>query len=1734
MISIPGFKMLERIYESPSSLVYRAIRLQDDRPVILKALREDYPSPEEISRYRREYETTRNLNLEGVIKPLGLEKYANRPLLIFEDFGGESLDRLLKSETFTLKEILGIAVGVAGILGELHAANLIHKDIKPSNIVLNQTDGHLKLIDFGSAVTLSRRALEIKTPGRLSGTLAYMSPEQTGRLNRTVDWRTDFYSFGVTLYEMFTGRLPFAAADELEIVHAHIARKPRSPRELNEEIPDVLSNIVMKLLSKSPEDRYQSAAGIKADLEQCLDRLRSSGRIEPFSLSLRDIFDRFHLPQDLYGRKREMDTLLEAFNRVCRGKKEMMLVCGPSGIGKTALVREIQIPVAERGGRFIYGRFDPFERNVPYSAVTAAFRDLVEQVLTESEESLDRWRERLLAALGPNGQVIIDLISGVELIIGRQPEVPALEPVAAQNRLRFVFQNFIRVFCRPEHPLVLFLDFLSGIDPASLALLELMMTDEGTDFLFLIGAYRESDVDPKHILIKARDALAREGAKIHRIELGPLSMEDVTQLVADTLDSTLEIAAPLARIVMEKTGGNPFFVSEFLTSLHNEGILGFDLVNQCWQWDSARVQAREISDNVVELMARRIKQFPTETQNILKLASVIGYLFEIKMLKAVYERPLGETAAGALKDALEEGLIMPTGDDVEAGVFRFAHDRIRQAAYSLIPETERPSVHLQVGRLILKNTPADSQEEKIFDLAGQINMGAELIEDEAQKYELAELNLRAGRRAKAYAAWEASLNYLNAGLELLGTDSWETHYGLNLALHEEAAEAAYLNLDFNRMEQLAGTVIARARTLRDQVRVYSAKIQACAAREQHHEAVGIALDVAGRLGVDYPEKPTRLRLLWALARAKLALLGKRIEDLADLPEVDRDRFPGMEEAMGLLNRAGASMYFTTPELMALFAISSPSMAIKAGVSDTSPMGLVAYGMICCGVVGDIESGYRFGRAGLKLAKRFPETESRVAYMFNTHLIWWKEHARESVAPLGEGFQSNLEKGDFETAGFCASFFCVLQLDAGFELAGLERTLAAQIEAVRPLGQETSLYILKMLAQVVANLRGQAEDPRRLSGEFFDEEKMQHQFSESGEKTVLGGLHFSKASLCYTFGDYARALEHAEKAETFLDALLSTTTAAMFPSLDSLIRLALYSEAAPALRKRYLRKTATNQKKLKKWAKYAPMNFMHKYNLVEAERCRVLGRVAEAMDLYDRAIEGARENEYLNDQAKANELAAGFYLARGNVHVARAYMQEARYCYLGWGAVANVDHLDENYPELLGGTPAAARAGTSETESTVTSTTSDSRISLDLASVMKATGALSQEIVLERLLEKLMTVVIESAGAEKGFLVMETDGRLLVEAEGTVGGEDVTIRQSIPVDSSPDLSSAIVHYVARTHENVLLNDAATEGKFAADPWIRKHKPRSVLCIPLINKGKLSGILYLKNDLTTGVFTTERLEVLNTLCSQAAISLENAQLYEQLADYSHTLEEIIAALNVAQEVQQSLLPQRSPKEEHLDIAGRSLYCDETGGDYYDFIQLPGQGANQLAVVVGDVSGHGVSSALLMAGVRAYLRGRVIQPGSAAEIITDVNRLVTADTAETGQFMTLFFLMVDADVGRLTWVRAGHDPAFVYSPSSDEIRELRGQGIAMGVDEDWQYRDYTEFVEPGQIVILSTDGVWEAHNSDGEMFGKDRFKDVIRKNADRGAEGICKAVFEAVTKFRGEAPQEDDVTLVVLKSS
>ena len=1520
MINIPNYQITQQIYESTNSKVFRALRDEDNQAVILKVLKEDYPTPAELIRYRQEYDITRRLaDLEGIVKAYSLEKHQNTLVICLEDLGGKSLKMWLDEQhPFTLNELLTLARNATEILGQIHQQNIIHKDINPANLIFNPTTGVLKIIDFGISTQFSKQHLTLKNPDGLEGTLAYMSPEQTGRMNRALDYHTDFYSLGVTFYELFTGKLPFESKDAMELVHCHIAKQPTPPNQINSELPIALSNIIIKLLEKTAEARYQSAWGLKADLEKLQENLPGRKDLAglDFELAQHDISDRFQIPQKLYGRESEIETLQSAFERVASGKAEIMLVAGYSGIGKSVLVKEIYRSLTQKQGYFISGKFEQFQRNIPYSAIVKAFKELAQQLLTESETQLAQWKEKLLTALGFNGQVIIDVLPEIELIIGKQPPALQLGPTESQNRFHLVFQNFMRVFCQPEHPLVIFLDDLQWVDSATLKLLELITTDKNDTALFLIGAYRDNEIDPTHPLIITLDKLREENVTINQITLKPLTFEHVNQLIAESLHQN--VVGSLTNLVMRKTGGNPFFVNQFLHTLYEEDLLTFqtsevsktsEVLAFGWTWDINQIETLNITDNVVELMIGKLKKLPESAQQVLCLAACVGNHFDLDTLSVIYEKSASNTFQD-LMPVLTEELILPQSElemsssDIHNSHFiihhlQFLHDRIQQAAYALIDNEQKQTVHLQIGRLLLKNTPADALEEKVFDIVGHFNHSIELLNNQVERLEIAQLNLMAGQKAKVATAYDAAAKYFKQGLNYLTNDGWQSGYDLTLSLYIHKVEIAYLNGNFEQMNELAQIVLQHAKIELDKIKVYEIKIQACIAQGQLPEAVQIALTTLKLLGINFPKKTNALDLYWLRKRTQFAIGNRKVEDLINLKAMTD---PVKQAIMRILMSVHPAIYIGAPELIFFEICTRIILSVKYGNTPESAHAYSDYGILLCRFRGEIELGYRFGKLGLNLLEQLnaKEIKAKTFVVFNIAIRFWKEHVRNTLNPLLETYHSGLETGDLEYAAIAIHTYCSHLYLLGNNLTDVAQQLAKYSAAIDQLNQKITWQWNELFRQAVLNLMG--DNPVILKGEAYDEEKMLPLHQQNNDKTALCNLYFNKLVNSYLWQKYAPAVEHYEMTLKYLDSSVVMLIVPLCHFYGSLAKLAIYPNVSKSEQQQIWKQITANQKQMKHWAFHAPMNFQHKYDLVEAEKARVFGQNWEAAAFYEKAIAGAFDNEYLHEEALAYELASEFYLGRGMDKFAKTYMKEAHYRYQQWGALAKVKHLENKYSQFLFTKTARAMDTTiSATKIVPTSTTGSSQW-LDLNSVTKASQTLAGEIVLSRLLEKMMHLVIENAGAEKGFLLLPQKNNWFIEAKGHIDSNKVAVLQSIAIETSEQIPVKMIHYVARTQENVILHDATQEGNFTPFPYIVKHHPQSVLCTPLINQGKLTGILYLENNLTTGAFTPERLEVLNLLSSQIAISIENSLLYNNLeqkvAERTQELSDALAHLKTTQ--------------------------------------------------------------------------------------------------------------------------------------------------------------------------------------------------------------------------------------------
>ncbi|MEG3895398.1 AAA family ATPase [Microcoleus sp. SVA1_B6] len=1517
-IQILNYQIIQTVYSGSRTLVYGAIRTSDQLPVVIKLLKNDYPTFSELVQFRNQYTIAKNLNSPLIIQTYSLEPYQNGYALVMEDFGGISLQEwgVKRKNLPSLREFLEIAIALCNTLDILYRERIIHKDIKPSNILINPATKQVKLIDFSIASLLPRETQTLINPNILEGTLAYISPEQTGRMNRGIDYRTDFYSLGVTFYELLTGKLPFESKDPMELVHSHIAKASPLVHEINSEIPSVLSKIVGKLMAKNAEDRYQSALGLKFDLEKCLTQLQETGDIQDFVIGERDVCDRFIIPDRLYGRETEAATLLQAFERVSSGATEMILVAGFSGIGKTAVVNEVHKPIVRQRGYFIKGKYDQFNRNIPLSAFVQAFRDLMSQLLSESDTQLLQWKEKILSALGENGQVLIDVIPELEQIIGKQPAAAELAGSAALNRFNLLFGKFIALFATAEHPLVMFLDDLQWADSASLSLMQVLMSQSEMGYLLTIGAYRDNEVFPAHPLMLTLEEMKKDSAIVSTLTLNPLSQSHINDLVADTLSCTKVIAQPLSELVYQKTQGNPFFATQFLKALHQDGYIAYNFTVGHWQCDIAAVKLLSLTDDVVEFMAMQLQKLPDATQNVLKLAACIGAQFDLETLAIVSEFSSTD-AATALWRALQEGLILPTSqiykffqgtqqfdsEDTVNPSYRFLHDRVQQAAYSLIPDDNKQATHLQIGQLLQQKLSVSEQAEKLFDIVGHLNRGRALLTQPSEQEALAQLNLKAGTKARSATAYAAARVYLQTGIELLQPDCWQNQYELTLNLYVAAAEASYLNGDFEGMEQLASVVLQQAQTIFDKVKIYEIQIASHQAGSRMLEGIAVGKEALAQLGVEFPTDVNQATIGQALQTLNQQLQGREIAELIDLP-VMSDRTA--QSAMQILRVLFGPVFFGMPGLLPLLSATMVRLSLQFGNAPAATIGYGVHGLVLCAFLGEVKTGYGFGRLALSLLERLnaQSMKSLTLNVFGTFIQHRQEALRATMPTLKDGYTAGMETGDILSAAFNIVCYAGTAFFAGVELDTLETEFAAYTAALAQAKQDSAHNHLSALRQIANHLREPVSQPDRLIGTAYDERVMLPQHQQDNDLSLIAVAYTYKLLLAYCFGNYQAALDNITQVKLYLIAISGIVHFPIFHLYAALTLLALFPNQPEAQQAQMLAEAATHQTILHQWAQNAPMNHLHKWYLVEAEKHRVLGEKVAATECYDQAIALAKKHHFINEEALANELAAKFYLDWGKERIATEYMIQAYYCYAHWGAKAKVADLEKRYPQLLAPILQQTRSALSVNETlfavgTLTSTSSSSSVcdSLDLAAILKASQAISGNIELEKLLSSLLSLVIENAGADKCVLMLLRDDRLLIKGSITVGTEPVVL-QRLPIEDSQDIPLKLIYKVKHNRQTVVLLDATADPTLANDPYIMRQQPKSILCSPILHQGNLLGILYLENNLATGAFTSDRVQLLNLLCAQAAISLENARLYERSLENAQQLERSLDELSVVQ--------------------------------------------------------------------------------------------------------------------------------------------------------------------------------------------------------------------------------------------
>ncbi|MCU0443996.1 MAG: trifunctional serine/threonine-protein kinase/ATP-binding protein/SpoIIE family protein phosphatase [Microscillaceae bacterium] len=1577
-MQILNFDIVETLHQSENTTVWLGLSQGSLHKRILKTSAKPFSDFEEDARIEYEYEILQDLKNLEIPQALEIQSFNGKPILIREFAEGQSLKKYLTDNYFSIPDFLQSAIQLTELLGKIHQANIIHKDLNANNIIYNPQTKSSKIVDFGIASRIDLKSQNMGNPGRLEGTLAYISPEQTGRMNRVVDYRSDLYSLGITFYEMLTNQLPFQFEDALELAHAHIARTPLAPHLLRKEIPEILSAIVLKLLAKNAEDRYQSALGLHYDLKLLHDNWHSEAKPN-FRLGAKDYPLKFQIPQKLYGRETELSNLLNAFEYVVNGNKELFLISGDSGVGKSALVAEVHKPITAQRGLFLEGKFDQLQKNIPYFGWQQVFNQLSEVLLTETQENLEVWREKIQYALGSLGKVLTDLNPNLELIIGKQAALPELDAVETQNRFNYAVKAFIATIAQAEHPLVVFIDDWQWADIPSIELLQNIYQDADSRHLLLICAYRSNEVLATHpfaLAVNDMQSVDNQAVNslIQNIHLSNLQMQDVEKLLVDTLRDTPEKLQSLAQLLFEKTQGNAFFVNQLLKTLYEEKHLQLNFTQEGfhWEWDIEAINRLNISENVVNLMIKKIRKLSEASQQTLKIAACIGNYFDLKTLASIYQKPLRDTYQ-TLWEGMREGLVIPTdGAKRLHSYFRFVHDRVQQACYELIAEIDKKPTHYRLGKVLLEVIPPEIQENRVFDIVNQFNQGKDLASDDYEKHQIARFNLLASQKAQSSAAYAPALVYAQIGVDLLTASAWQNDYQLAWDLHREKLENTYLMGKFAETQPILDALLQNSHSKLDKIKAYEVQLSIYKAQGKLNEAVDLGLLMLEMLGVRMP-KPTTVNIIWQMLQAKNALKIKNLDRLLDYKLCTDEEKLAIER---ILMEVGSVVYFAAPKLIPILTATQVKQALKNGNSIYSPYSYISFALMLIGGMNDIENGYQLGQIGEALKKKLnpKKIEGKIDFIHNVFVKHWKDPISQAAENLRRNHTICMEMGDFEFASFSASVGMSYAFLASKNLREIDEQSRQYLKVVRERTKQAAKYeeILSNY-QIFAFLLGKSNTLETYEGKPFNEADLIQKLQADNKQAVLQSYRACKAYLALLFENYAEAEPFIADFQKNIDAAIGSAFLSFFWFVKGL----LAANAGKA------KEVKIVEKKLKKWAKHSPVNYLHKLYLLQAEQAAISQKIALANQLYSQAIQEAQKNNYLNDAALACELYGKFLLRQNQEALATYFLQNAGQLYGKWGAIAKVEHLQSKYSSYLKGS--GATSGTML--NTHNTTTSGRRLqSLDVLSIVKSSQAISGEIVLGRLVEKMMEVIIENAGAERGILLLANEqGKLYIEAEIDLPKQSKKILTHIALGKNSEniLPENIINYAVRSRETVVLADALHNEKFSQSAYIQAIKPKSVLCTPLLKQAKLIGVVYLENNLASGAFSEERLEILKLLSSQVAISIENALFYEDLEEkvkertlevmkqkelieeqkdlIEHKNKNITASINYAKNIQKAML---LTEKEVREILPESFVFyrprDIVSGDFYWF-----QSKNEVIYAAAiDCTGHGVPGALMSA--------------------------------------------------------------------------------------------------------------------------------------------------------------------------
>lgn len=1751
MLSFPDFNIKEKIFENQHTIIYKGVYTKDQSSVIIKTHKSELPTNREIAAYRKEFEITSRLQIEGALKSFQLLKDGARYAIVFEDINGISLKSFLVQERIDLGRLIKIFLSIAEALNHIHKNGIIHKDINPLNILIEPSSFQLKIIDFGISSIYSKENIENMQIDYLEGSIPYISPEQTGRMNRPIDYRTDFYSLGVTFYELLTGNLPFESNDSMDVIHSHIAKSPVSPwLKATQNFPGndfllkKLSELILKLLSKDPENRYQSASGICHDLSKLLDFHLKAEQNSPFYLEIgkNDFSGKLQIPLKLFGRDKEKQFLLDAFRRISNGPSEMLFIHGQPGVGKTALVNDMKLTVLNSNGFFIYGKYEEANLNIPYSAFITASREFLRQILLGSKAYIETWRERILNILGVNAKLLTNAMPELEIITGKLKDLDDLDENETNNRFHLTLRDFIHIFQYSRQPILIFLDNIDYADSDSFHLLEYFINNIHSKNILLICSYLNKEESRNSFL----SSIKEKYSDVPDLELLNLKTEDVIDLVAETINYQKEDCKELANVIFFKTNGNPFFVHEFLKFIYLEKYLqpieksegGF-----VWMWKIDIIRNLNINDDMADIVTANLKLLHSTTEELIQIASCLGNSFTSEMLSMItgYNRfQIEESLIGAVAS----GLILPSGNS-----YKFLHEKVQIAAYSLLENKKKLQLHSQIASKLLTTLSEEEIKNDLFSIINHLNLGKNFISPDTSRIRFIELNLEAGRKAKASAAYDLALNFFLEGIYFFESSAEKKKKELKVNLYLEAAEVAYLLnrsveletfLQKTKLEQDEDILIkARANEIRNKYLITSGDPIA---------AINNTIKILKEIKINFPSSPKIYHVLLSILKVKFVLRNKTIYSLRKLNEATD---PRKIAAMRLISNIGSAAYFSSPHLLPLLILENVYLSLTSGYTQHTPFSFSAYGIILCGTLGQIDQGYQFGMLALNIYEEIGgiKNKTKILHMVNSFIVHWKDHIRLTLDPLWECYKSGHETGDLEFAFYGLIQYSIHALFAGKELAPLEKEVATGLKSFESYKHQNSSYQMEVIRLTMVTLMEDKED----SFSTLDKAEWILRDNKLDPNTIEANkfyYHFFNLYINFIFGRYKESIQEAKLATSYSGSMRSLAVYTFLVFLESIALLQEYDKGNILQKRNYLSKVAKNQRKLKKWSKFSKANFLHRYHLIEAERNRVQGQILSAMDNYALASQLSKESEYINDAAVISELTGKFYLELDKLDIAKTYLNSALYYYHIWGADRKVKQLEEKYPGIIDNI--YKKDLNSETESTSIITHRGDSESFNLASMVKVSETISREILLDKLLESLVKILIENAGAERGVLILQKDDKLFIEAEASFDKNNISVLQSVPVENA-DLPLSIINYSVRFNEYIVLNDAAKSERFSKDPYVLKNNSKSILCFPIFHKQGLFGIFYLENNLTSYAFKKNSVELLVTISTQSAISIENARLYSDLENrvnertkeldeslkqqylLNNNLMQITEELNLslrkikkdlalAKKVQDSILPKNLERIHSLNISTFYSPMDEVGGDFFDITEI---NPYKIRIFLADATGHGTQGALITMAIKSEYETLKISPLNTAEIMEKLNNEFLRKFLSVNAFFTCILLDIDPLRGKLVYTAAGHPPQILIR--NEQIQKLSSSGKMIGVKENVKYRETELDFESGNKLFLYSDGIFEEFNFMRNEFGEEKLWEILQSHAKSSVSETLNSVVQQVDDFIGNLPQEDDMTFI-----